>query len=53
MWLDVMGGTAYPVFDAVGRTGGRDGRLTYPTEQPALRGRRYSLGSHSVVMCSR
>jgi plastocyanin len=48
MWLDVMGGTAYPVFDAVRRTGGHDGRLTYPTEQPALRGRHYSLNRYVV-----
>ena len=34
VWLDVMGGTAYPVFDAKrGRHGG-DTRLTYPDETP-------------------
>jgi plastocyanin len=34
--LDVMGGIAYPVFDALRGTGGRDRRLTYPDEQPNL-----------------
>src|SRR5512144_662555 len=48
LWLDVMGGTAYPVFDAVRGTGGRDGKLTYPDEQPALRGRRYALNRYVV-----
>ena len=32
VWLDVMGISAYPVFDAQRGKGGRDGRLTYPDE---------------------
>ena len=32
LWLDVMGGTFYPVFDVHRRAGGRDGRYTYPDE---------------------
>ena len=34
IWLDVMGISAYPVFDAKRGKGGRDGRLTYPDEVP-------------------
>jgi plastocyanin len=48
LWGDVMGGTAYPVFDAVKGTGGHDHELTYPNEQPALRGRRYALNRYVV-----
>jgi plastocyanin len=48
LWLDVMGGTVYPVFDAVRGTGGRDHTLTYPGEQPALRGRHYALNRYVV-----
>jgi plastocyanin len=33
-WLDVQGGSIYPVFDAMKGTGGKDGRLTYPREVP-------------------
>jgi plastocyanin len=36
LWIDVTGGLAYPVFDALRGTGGRDRRLTYPDEQPDL-----------------
>jgi len=32
-WLDVMGGSAYPVFDAIQGTG-RDGRVTFPDDVP-------------------
>src|SRR5918996_150186 len=32
LWLDVMGFSAYPVFDARRGAGGRDGRFTYPDE---------------------
>src|SRR5215216_3537852 len=32
VWLDVMGGTIYPVFDVHRGAGGRDGRYTYPDE---------------------
>ena len=32
LWLDVMGGTVYPVFDVHRGAGGRDGRYTYPDE---------------------
>jgi hypothetical protein len=32
VWMDVMGGTIYPVFDVHRRAGGRDGRYTYPDE---------------------
>jgi plastocyanin len=48
MWLDVMGGEVYPVFDAVRGTGGRDRRLTYPGEQPALRGTGYARNRYVV-----
>jgi plastocyanin len=34
VWLDVMGLSAYPVFDAKRGTGGKDKRLTYPDEIP-------------------
>jgi plastocyanin len=43
LWGDVMGGVAYPVFDAIKRTGGRDRKLTYPTEQPGLGSAPYRL----------
>jgi plastocyanin len=33
LWLDVEGGRAYPVFD-VHRGAGKDGRFTYPDDQP-------------------
>jgi plastocyanin len=32
-WLDVMGGNAYPVFDAIQGTG-HDGRVTFPDDVP-------------------
>jgi plastocyanin len=32
VWMDVMGGTVYPVFDVHRGAGGRDGRYTYPDE---------------------
>jgi plastocyanin len=32
LWLDVMGGTFYPVFDVHRHAGGRDKRYTYPDE---------------------
>jgi len=32
VWMDVMGGTIYPVFDVHRGRGGRDGRYTYPGE---------------------
>jgi plastocyanin len=32
-WLDVQGGSAYPVFDAIQGTG-RNGRVTYPDDVP-------------------
>ena len=32
VWMDVMGLSAYPVFDARRGTGGKDGRFTYPDE---------------------
>jgi hypothetical protein len=32
VWMDVMGGTIYPVFDVHRGAGGRDGRYTYPDE---------------------
>jgi plastocyanin len=32
-WLDVMGGSAYPVFDAIQGTG-RNGRVTFPDDVP-------------------
>ena len=32
VWLDVMGLSAYPVFDAKRGTGGKDKQLTYPDE---------------------
>jgi plastocyanin len=34
VWLDVMGLSAYPVFDAKRGTGGKDKRFTYPDEAP-------------------
>jgi plastocyanin len=34
LWLDTVGG-AYPVFDATRRLGGRDGRFTYPRDDPS------------------
>jgi plastocyanin len=34
IWLDVMGLSAYPVFDAKRGQGGKDRRLTYPDEVP-------------------
>jgi plastocyanin len=34
IWLDVMGLSAYPVFDAKRGKGGKDRRLTYPDEVP-------------------
>ena len=37
LWLDVEGGKAYPVFD-VHRGSGRDGRFTYPDDQPGAYG---------------
>ena len=43
-----MGGVAYPVFDAVKGTGGRDRRLTYPTEQPGLGSAAYTLNRYVV-----
>jgi plastocyanin len=48
LWGDVMGGVAYPVFDAVKGTGGRDGKVTYPSEQPGLGSRRYRLNRYVV-----
>jgi hypothetical protein len=38
VWLDVMGLSVYPVFDALKGRGGRDGRFTYPDEAQGLRG---------------
>jgi hypothetical protein len=32
-WLDVMGGSAYPVFDAI-QGSGRNGRFTFPDDVP-------------------
>jgi plastocyanin len=32
LWLDVMGGEIYPVFDVNRGAGGKDGRYTYPRE---------------------
>jgi plastocyanin len=32
LWLDVMGGSLYPVFDVHRHAGGRDKRYTYPNE---------------------
>jgi plastocyanin len=34
VWMDVMGLSAYPVFDAKRGAGGPDGRFTYPDEAP-------------------
>jgi hypothetical protein len=34
VWLDVMGISLYPVFDALRGKGGKDKRLTYPDEVP-------------------
>ena len=34
VWLDVMGLSLYPVFDAKRGTGGKDKRFTYPDEAP-------------------
>ncbi len=32
VWMDVEFGKVYPVFDALRRDGGKDGRYTYPTD---------------------
>jgi plastocyanin len=48
LWGDVMGGVAYPVFDALKGTGGRDRRVTYPTEQPGLGSQPYRLNRYLV-----
>ena len=37
VWMDVMGLQAYPVFDALKGSGGRDGRFTYPDERRSAR----------------
>src|SRR5256886_8522421 len=37
LWLDVQNGKAYPVFD-VHQGAGRDGRFTYPDDQPSAYG---------------
>jgi len=37
VWLDVQNGKAYPVFD-VHQGAGRDGRFTYPDDQPSAYG---------------
>jgi len=41
IWLDVQNGKAYPVFNVLRGSGGRDGRLTYPNDvRPYSRGPR-------------
>jgi len=32
VWMDVVNGTVYPVFDALRGSGGRDGRFVYPDD---------------------
>jgi plastocyanin len=40
-WMDVEGLQIYPVFDVLKDSGGKDGRFTYPDDQPnAYQGRR-------------
>jgi plastocyanin len=34
-WMDVRRGWGYPVFDVAQRSGGADGQLTFPDEEPA------------------
>ena len=43
VWLDVMGLSAYPVFDAKRGTGGKDKRLTYPDEVPGAPRHRWTV----------
>jgi plastocyanin len=38
LWMDVMGFQAYPVFDVLRGSGGRDGRYTYPDESRGAAG---------------
>jgi plastocyanin len=45
LWLDVMGGSFYPVFDVHRHAGGRDGRYTYPNES---RQRNYTRNRYVV-----
>jgi len=50
-WMDVVGG-AYPVFDVMKGSGGKDQRFVYPNDQPSAyvgrRGRRRTPGQWTV-----
>lgn len=47
-WLDVMGIRAWPVFDAMRGTGGKDQRFTYPDEAPGYRPETYPFNRWTV-----
>ena len=34
IWMDVEGGRIYPVFDVLKNSGGKDGKFTYPRDDP-------------------
>ena len=52
-WVDAMGGSAYPVFDAIAGTG-HDGRVTFPDDVPNAYGggvaRNQSLVDHDATL---
>jgi plastocyanin len=48
LWLDVMGGQIYPVFDVHRGAGGKDGRYTYPRD--ANKGRAGTYSSNRYVV---
>ena len=52
-WVDAMGGSAYPVFDAIAGTG-HDGRVTFPDDVPNAYGggvaRNQSIVDHDATL---
>jgi plastocyanin len=52
LWLDVMGGPIYPVFDVKRGAGGKDGRYTYPrdSKQPGYTRNRYVVPEDGVLV---
>ena len=48
IWMDVENGRAYPVFDVKRRSGGNDGRFTYPDDAPDPYGARGALNEWVV-----
>jgi plastocyanin len=52
LWLDVMGGEVYPVFDVHRGAGGKDGRYTYPRDakKPGYSRNRYVVPQDGVLV---